>query len=70
MRGTGAEELERYREACARWFGWLDDDGEHSITDQLSRLFWQDAVFRIFNEARRHAAKTGPAAAIGPTLAR
>lgn len=68
--GTGAEELERYREACARWFGWLDDDGEHSITDQLSRLFWQDAVFRIFNEARRHAAKTGPAAAIGPTLAR
>lgn len=69
MEKDAAESLRLYREACERWFGWLDGDKDHSISGQLSQIFWKDAVFRALNEARRLTKDTGPTAAVSPFLA-
>lgn len=61
--------LEDYRAAHTRWLDWLDGDPVHSINGQLSQLFWQDAAFRTFNEARKATATAGPSAAVAPILA-
>jgi hypothetical protein len=63
------DSLEVYRATHARWLDWLDGDPEHSINGQISQLFWQDAVFRSFNLARRLAKDGEPKAAVSPILA-
>lgn len=62
--------IKAYKAAHARWQEWLGNDGQHAISGQLSQLFWQDAAFRTFNEARKKAAERGPASAVAPILAR
>lgn len=62
--------IEAYKAAHARWQEWLGKDGQHAISGQLSELFWQDAAFRTFNEARKKAGERGPASAVAPILAR
>jgi len=46
----------------------LKDDPDHSIWEQVVAMFWRDAAYRIFNEARRHADAKKPNAAIAPLL--
>jgi hypothetical protein len=48
----------------------LKDDEDHSIWAQLLQLFWHDAAFRSFNEARRTNTAERKNAAIAPVLAR
>lgn len=47
----------------------LRGDEEHSISAQLLELFWHDATFRTFNEARRTNTADRRNAAIAPLLA-
>lgn len=47
----------------------LKDDEDHSIWAQIVSLFWRDAQFRTFNEARRSATPAKPNAAIASLLA-
>src|SRR3954447_6200604 len=63
------KKLVAYRQAVTRWFEWLHADPEHSISSQLSDLLWQDAVFRVFNEARRYVDEDGPTSSVAPILA-
>lgn len=62
-------DVEELKAARARWKDWLDGDPLHSINHQLSTLFWQDAIFRLFNHARKLADPGVGAAAISPILA-
>ena len=36
-----------------KWLSWFENDLEHSITNQIYRMLWDDAVFRLINEMRR-----------------
>ena len=60
---------EEFCEARERWLTWLSRDKEHSITGQLSQLFWQDAAFRTFNQARLLTKDRKPTSAMAPLLA-
>lgn len=42
-----------FRAKRAEWVVLLEKDPLHSVSSQLSALVWQDAVFRLFNEAWR-----------------
>ena len=54
-----ANALQDYRSKRAEWIGWLSADSENDIWTQLSRMTWNDAVFRLINEARRLTADSG-----------
>ncbi len=41
-------ELERNK-----WLNWFKGEPEHSLSDQIYRMLWDDAVFRLSNEMRR-----------------
>ena len=49
------EALAVFRGCRKRWYEWLIGDDEHSISKQLSRIVWDDVIFRTLNEARRLA---------------
>jgi hypothetical protein len=46
-------QLKDFRKKRAEWVDLLEKDHLHSVGRQLSSLVWQDAVFRLINEARR-----------------
>ena len=53
------ELLACFREKLKRWKTCLSDQKDvHSIYNQLTTLFWDHAVYRTFNEARRLSEKT------------
>ena len=53
------ELLSCFREKLKHWKTCLSDNKDcHSICSQLTRLFWDHAVYRTFNEARRLSEKT------------
>lgn len=58
-----------FRKARAEWVELLEKDPLHSVSRQLSALVWQDAVFRLFNEAWRLENPDEPSAATVPLLA-
>lgn len=45
--------LVEFRAKRIEWVDLLEKDKLHSVSEQLSSLVWQDAVFRLFNEGRR-----------------
>jgi len=47
-----AAELKRKLE---EWRLWMNGNAPHSITHQLYRMVWDDAVYRVINECRRLA---------------
>jgi len=56
------ELLACFREKLKRWKTCLSDEKDcHSIYNQLTRLFWDHAVYRTFNEARRRSEETNDA---------
>lgn len=54
--------LVEFRAKRAEWVSLLEQDPLHSVSRQLSALVWQDAVFRLFNEARRLEDSSQPTA--------
>ena len=53
------ELLACFREKLRHWKTCLSDQNDtHSIYNQFTRLFWDHAVYRTFNEARRLSEKT------------
>lgn len=52
------ERLALFRRCRERWYVWLFGEDEHSISRQITRIIWDDAIFRTLNEARRIAAET------------
>ena len=50
--GSDAEKLKKKIE---EWRNWMNDKDPHSITHQIYRMVWDDAVYRIINECRRLA---------------
>ena len=64
-----ADRLLHYRAKRSEWIRLLDGDPVHSIAQQISAMLWNDAAYRVFNEARRYASKDAPTAAIAPMLA-
>lgn len=63
---TGA--LLKYRDLRVTAFELLRGDEDHSIWEQMVTLFWRDATYRMFNEARRTASEARPNAAISGLL--
>lgn len=54
------ELLALFREKLKHWKACLSDDNDcHSIYNQLNVLFWDHAVYKTFNEARRLSEETG-----------
>ena len=47
--------LQAYRSKRDEWIGWLSGDSENDVWTQLSRMTWNDAVFRLINEGLRLA---------------
>jgi hypothetical protein len=53
------ELLARFRERLKHWKACLSDEKDyHSVYNQLTTLFWDHAVYRTFNEARRLSEET------------
>jgi hypothetical protein len=61
------QRLKKYRDKRIEWLRLLDGD-QHSISQQLSAMQWNDVAYRCFNEARRFASTTLPSAAVAPML--
>ncbi|MBL6458445.1 hypothetical protein JMJ55_24205 [Belnapia sp. T6] len=61
--------LADFRKARAEWVDLLEKDPLHSVSRQLSGLVWQDAVFRLFNEAWRIEDPAQPSGVTAPLLA-
>jgi hypothetical protein len=62
------ERLASYRKLRDTAFELLRGDEDHSIWEQMVTLFWRDATYRIFNEARRSASDARPNAAVSGLL--
>jgi hypothetical protein len=60
--------LEAYRASVPVWSELLNGEDDHSVSAQLSDMFWQDAAWRSVNEARRFTSKSGPSAAVSSVL--
>jgi hypothetical protein len=60
--------LGRFREKRAQWIELLEKDKLHSVGTQLSALVWQDAVFRLLNEAWRLNDPANPTASMASLL--
>jgi hypothetical protein len=60
--------LATYRAMATSWIELLHDDSEHSIVSQYHNMMWQDAAWRMANEARRYTFDDGPSSAITPVL--
>ncbi len=41
------------------WLQWLSGDDRHAVMKQISGMIWDAAVFRVINEARKHAEPDG-----------
>jgi hypothetical protein len=65
---SNADSLRAYRKFRAQAQELLKDDEDHSIWAQVVSLFWADATYRLFNEARRPATADKPNGAISPLL--
>lgn len=46
-----------YEAKRTEWTRWLDGDDRHSVMNQITRMIWDAAIFRVINEARRLAPK-------------
>lgn len=57
-----------YRSLAESWYKLLFGDEHHAIGTQFSDMMWQDAAWRVANEARRFTAEDGPTAAVAPIL--
>lgn len=63
--------LKKYREKRSQWLLWLKGDPDHSVWVQIETMLWNDAIFRLINESRRIAHKTGePSSALNGAFAR
>lgn len=62
------EKLVAYRACAASWHDLLFGDEQHAIGIQFNDMMWQDAAWRVANEARRFTSEDGPTAAIAPIL--
>lgn len=65
---TDVGALLKYRTLRSSAYDLLRGDEDHSIWEQMVTLFWRDATYRVFNEARRTASETRPNAAISGLL--
>lgn len=52
------ERLALFRRCRERWYAWLFGEDVHSVSQQITRIIWDDAIFRTLNEARRIAAES------------
>lgn len=64
----GTATLAAYRTFRVQAHQLLKGDPEQSVWTQLVSLFWRDATYRTFNEARRTATAARPNSAIAPLL--
>jgi hypothetical protein len=62
------EKLMQYRDKAQSWHELLVGDEEHSVFGQYTNMMWQDAAWRMANEARRFTFDDGPTSAINPIL--
>lgn len=62
--------LEAFRVKLIEWDTLLNGDEHHSIASQFGDMMWQDASWRLANEARSYANADGPNASVAPLLAR
>lgn len=62
------ERLRLYREKRSEWLHLMNGDPDHAVWRQITTMIWNDAVFRMTNEARRLAieGKRASAALNGP----
>ncbi|MCI1271655.1 MAG: hypothetical protein LKM31_10860 [Sphingobium sp.] len=60
--------LVRFRARSESWSELLRGDPAHSISSQFNDMLWQDAAWRMANEARRYAQEDGPNASVAPIL--
>lgn len=60
--------LLRFRARSESWSELLRGDPAHSISSQFNDMLWQDAAWRMANEARRYAQEDGPNASVAPIL--
>ena len=44
--------LAQFRDNRTKWLSWLGEDEHHAIRGQIASMMWNDAVFRVLNEAR------------------
>lgn len=56
--------LKEFRAKRAEWIGWLEEDPDHNIWDQIHVIMWSDAAYRSLNEARRFASKASPTSSV------
>lgn len=47
--------LIKFRAKRLEWLSWLNTDEHHAIWKQITAMAWNDAVFRVLNEARNSA---------------
>lgn len=50
-----AAALAEFQEKRKLWSAWLRDDKYHAIRKQIAEMVWNDAVFRVLNDARKPA---------------
>lgn len=62
------EKLTLYQEKAQSWHELLIGDEVHSVFGQYTNMMWQDAAWRMANEARRFTQEDGPSSAINPIL--
>lgn len=46
--------LVEYRQKRDEWQHWISGDPYHAIDNQITSLFWNDAIYRLIYELRRH----------------
>ncbi|MGE5475528.1 MAG: hypothetical protein ACM3Q1_02650 [Bacteroidales bacterium] len=61
--------LAQYRQKRAEWLHLLNDDEHHAIWSQITNMIWDDASFRILNEARNPALSPNGSSARNALLA-
>lgn len=61
--------LSLYRAARTKWLTWLEHDEHHALWKQITAMLWNDAVFRMVNEARRFSEVDSRTAASNGMLA-
>jgi len=55
MREEETSLLERFKAKREQWLEWIAGKDAHAIRNQITRMVWEAAVFRVINEARGYA---------------
>ena len=55
MEESNTKAYRRFKAKREQWLEQLCGQDRHSVVNQISRMIWDAAAFRIINEARRYA---------------